>query len=158
MTSLVERPQANAPITLERAQIKSWKIPIALTVFVLIGVILFVVLGRDGQSTFGLSRGSDLIQLPPIVLPTRAACIVIVVVLAAIAAWSAYLASRARKAPLWSLALFGFLFVVCFLTWASAGSTLPVSGLLIGTLGISVPACSSRSCSPRSRSSTSSIR
>ena len=62
-----------------------------------------------------------------------------VLLLTAITAWSAYRAHRARKTPVWALGLFGFLFVVGFLTWAAADASLPVSGLLIGTLGISVP-------------------
>ncbi len=139
MTTVARAQDSQSRIVLEKAEIRSWKAPIALAVFVLIGAVVFIAFGRDGESTFVLSRRVDVIQLADIVLPTRAACVVIVVLLAVITGWSAYLASRARTTPVWALGLFGFLFVVGFLTWAAAGASIPVSGLLIGTLGISVP-------------------
>ncbi|WP_165066204.1 ABC transporter permease [Marisediminicola senii] len=126
-------------IALERAEIRSWKAPVAFAIFTVIGILLFIVIGRDGISTFRLSTGSDVIQLPTIPFPARATGVVIVILLAAITAWSFTLSRAAKATPLWAIAVFGFLFVVGFLVWASAGSTLPVAGLLIGTLGISVP-------------------
>lgn len=132
-------PGADAPFALERAEIRSGKVPIILAVFVLLGVLLFIVAGRDGVSTFRLSTGTDAIQLPSLPAPTRLTCAIVVVLMAAIAVWSAWLARSAKKLPLWGIALFGFLFVLAFLTWAAAGATLPVTGLLVGTLGISVP-------------------
>ena len=139
MTIVTRTLDSQSPIVLERAEVRSWKAPIALGVFVVIGAVVFIGFGRDGASTFVLSRRGDAIQIPGIVAPTLATCIAIVLLLAAITAWSAYRAYRARKTPVWALGLFGFLFVVGFLTWAAAGASLPVSGLLIGTLGISVP-------------------
>ena len=139
MTTVTRTLDSQSPIVLERAEVRSWKAPIALAVFVVIGAVVFIGFGRDGASTFVLSRRGDAIQIPGIVAPTLATCIAIVLLLAAITAWSAYRAYRARKTPVWALGLFGFLFVVGFLTWAAAGASLPVSGLLIGTLGISVP-------------------
>ena len=139
MTTVTRTLDSQSPIVLERAEVRSWKAPIALGVFVVIGAVVFIGFGRDGASTFVLSRRGDAIQIPGIVAPTLATCIAIVLLLAAITAWSAYRAYRARKTPVWALGLFGFLFVVGFLTWAAAGASLPVSGLLIGTLGISVP-------------------
>ena len=139
MTTVTRAQDDQSRIVLEKAEIRSWKAPIALAVFVLIAAVVFIVFGRDGESTFVLSRRVDAIQLPDIVLPTRAACAVIVVLLAVIILRSTHLAYKARKTPVWALGLFGFLFVVGFLTWAAAGASIPVSGLLIGTLGISVP-------------------
>ena len=139
MTTVTRTLDSQSPIVLERAEVRTWKAPIALAVFVVIGAVVFVGFGRDGASTFVLSRRGDAIQIPGIVAPTLATCIAVVLLLAAITAWSAYRAYRARKTPVWALGLFGFLFVVGFLTWAAADASLPVSGLLIGTLGISVP-------------------
>ena len=139
MTTVIRTLDSQSPIVLERAEVRTWKAPIALAVFVVIGAVVFVGFGRDGASTFVLSRRGDAIQIPGIVAPTLATCIAVVLLLAAITAWSAYRAYRARKTPVWALGLFGLLFVVGFLTWAAAGASLPVSGLLIGTLGISVP-------------------
>jgi len=139
VTAAVQHLPAETTIELEKAEVKSWKVPIALTVFVVIAAVLFVAFGRDGISTFGLSTQSDAIQLPSVPAPTRVTDAVIVVLLALIAAWAFFQASRVRKIPVWVLGVFGFLFVLAFLTWASAGATLPVPGLLIGTLGISIP-------------------
>ncbi|WP_210508966.1 ABC transporter permease [Naasia sp. SYSU D00057] len=124
---------------LEREAVRSWKVPIALAIFTLVALVLFVALGRDGTSTFRLSTEADAFRLPDLALPTRAGCIVLTVLMAAITAYSVVRSRAARKTPLWLIALFGVLFVVAFLTWASAGAAVPVPGLLVGTLGLSVP-------------------
>ncbi|WP_375163421.1 ABC transporter permease [Herbiconiux oxytropis] len=119
--------------------IKSWKAPIVFAVFTVIAILLFVVFGRDGSSTFRLSTDSDLIQLPEVVLPTRGTGIVLAVLLVALTAFSAWLVSKDRRVRLWVIAVFAVLFLVGFLTWAAAGQTIPVPGLLIGTVSLSVP-------------------
>jgi ABC-type uncharacterized transport system permease subunit len=129
----------DAPVTLEVAQVKSWKAPIALAVFTAIAALLFIVLGRDGNSGFRLSTEADWIQLPTLSVPTRVGCAVLVIVLAAITAYAFYQASRFRKVHIGILSLFGVVFLAAFLTWAAAEHTLGVPGLLIGSLGLSVP-------------------
>ncbi len=124
---------------LERETIRSWKVPIALGIFTVVALILFVLLGRDGESNFRLSTETDLFQVPTLTIPTRAGGIVITLLLAVIAAFSAMRTRAALRTPLWLVAIFGVLFVFVFLTWASAGATVPMSGLLAGTLGLSVP-------------------
>jgi simple sugar transport system permease protein len=124
---------------LKSVLVKSWKAPIAFGVFALGAVILFIAFGRDGSSTFRLSTDSDLIQLPEVVLPTRATGIVVTIVLVLLAALSAYLVATTRPVRVWFMAVFAVLFLVAFLTWASAGQTIPVPGLLIGTVSLSVP-------------------
>jgi ABC-type uncharacterized transport system permease subunit len=131
-------PTASEP-ALERAVLRSWKVPLALAIFVLIAAVLFIGFGRDGVSTFRLSTDTDAFKLPDLVIPTRAGCIVMTVLLAAIAGYTVMLARAARRVPLWLIAVYGVLFVVDFLTWASANAALPVPGLLVGTLGLSVP-------------------
>lgn len=128
-----------APIVLETAVVRSWKVPIALAVFDLIGMVLFLLLGRDGRSGFRLSTEADFFQLPEVVVPTRLTGIVVVVLLIGITAAAMILAARPRRVPLWLVALFGLLFLVGFLAWASANASIPVPGLLIGTLGLSAP-------------------
>ncbi|WP_370545155.1 ABC transporter permease [Herbiconiux sp. VKM Ac-1786] len=118
---------------------KSWKAPIAFGIFALGAIILFVAFGRDGSSTFRLSTDSDLIQLPEVVLPTRATGIVVSIVLVALAALSAWFVSTGRRVRLWLMTVFAVLFLIAFLTWAAAGQTIPVPGLLIGTVSLSVP-------------------
>ncbi|MBF4623564.1 ABC transporter permease [Clavibacter sp. VKM Ac-2872] len=132
-------PHDPAAVALERAVATSWKAPVAFGIFTVISLVLFVLFRREGSSTFGLSTGTDLIQLAPVVLPTAATGIVVTVLLAALTVVSALLVRRSAKVPLWFTAVFAILFLVAFLTWASAGQTIPVPGLLVGTVALSVP-------------------
>ncbi len=137
MTATV--PVAGSTAQLETAVVRSFKAPIALGIFSLIAFVLFVIFRREGITTFRLSQDSDAIQLPEIAADVATVSIVVTVLLAAITALSVAFAVRARRTPLWLVAVFGFLFMVVFLTWAAAGAALPVVGLLVGTVGLSAP-------------------
>jgi ABC-type uncharacterized transport system permease subunit len=121
------------------ALIRNRKVPIALGIFTILGFLLLVLNHREGVSTMALSTGTDLIQLPDVLLPTWATSIVITVLLAVITGLSFWLAQTYRKTPLWLIALFAFLLLVGFLVWASAGERVPVPGLLFGSLSLAVP-------------------
>jgi ABC-type uncharacterized transport system permease subunit len=125
--------------SLETATIKSWKAPIAYAIFSLIAILLFVVNGRDGTSRFRLSSEADVIQLPVIDAPTRLTCIVVVVLLLAITAYATWLSSQAKRVPLWLTIIFAAAFMWAFLTWAAAGESIPITGLLLGTVALSAP-------------------
>ncbi|CAN5277233.1 ABC transporter permease [soil metagenome] len=128
-----------APIVLERAAVRNWKPPIGLGAFAIIAVLIFVIGGRGGTTTFKLSTDSDVIQLPPIFAPVTLVTTVVIVLLFIGAIASAYLSFHARKTPLWLTAVFALLFLAAFLTWAAADATIPIPGLLVGTVGLSVP-------------------
>ncbi|MCU1579420.1 MAG: transporter permease [Rhodoglobus sp.] len=128
-----------APIVLERAAVRNWKPPIALGIFAVLALLLFTVAARSGTTTFRLSTDSDLIQLAPILADVTVVTTVVVVLLFLMAAASAFLSFRAAKTPIWVLAGYALLFVVAFLTWAAANAAIPVPGLLVGTVGLSVP-------------------
>jgi len=130
---------ASAPIALETAVVRNWKPPIALGIFAVLGLVLFVFAGREGTTTFKLSTDSDLIQLPAIPAAVAGVTITISVVLFLIAAASTALAVRAIRTPLWLISVYAVLFLVGFLTWAAAGETIPIPGLLVGTVGLSAP-------------------
>ena len=117
----------------------SWKAPIALAIFTALGIVLLVVFARDGISTMRLSTSTDLLQLPAVELPTRATGIVVTLLLALITGWSSWLVRSSKKTPIWLISVFAFLFLVGFLAWASAGNTIPVPGLLFGSLSLAVP-------------------
>jgi ABC-type uncharacterized transport system permease subunit len=116
---------------------RKWKAPIALGIFAILSVVLFVILGRDGTTTFTFA---GTIQLPPLVVSTRVSGIitaVIAIAMAAIAVWFAY---RKRKIPLWFSTIFAVVLVVGFLTWVASGpQPLPVTGLLAGSLALATP-------------------
>ncbi|MCP2031633.1 simple sugar transport system permease protein [Okibacterium sp. HSC-33S16] len=131
--------EASVSASLETATIKSWKAPIAYAIFSLIAIILFVVNGRDGTSRFRLSSDADVIQLPAIDAPTRLTCVVVVVLLLAITAYATWLSSQAKRVPLWLTIIFAAAFMWAFLTWAAAGESIPVTGLLLGTVALSAP-------------------
>jgi simple sugar transport system permease protein len=57
----------------------------------------------------------------------------------AITAYAFYVTSQYRKVHVGVLSLFGAVFLIAFLTWAAAEHTLSVPGLLIGSIGLSVP-------------------
>ena len=116
---------------------RSWKLPVVYGVLTLIALVLFVVLGRDGRATFGLSSSGDVIALPPLVLPTRLTGIVVVVIAAVATALS--LRYTTRRQPLWLPVVFALVLVVGLLAWATSGNTLPLPGLLAGSLALSVP-------------------
>ncbi|WP_285025938.1 ABC transporter permease [Plantibacter sp. ME-Dv--P-122b] len=133
------QPAPDAPIVLETVVVRSWKAPIAFGIFTVIAFLLFVIWHRDGNSTFRLSSDGDVIQLPTVVLPSTITGIVITILLAAITALSAYLVTTGKKVPLWLITVFGVLFMVGFLSWAAAGKAIPITGLLLGTVALSVP-------------------
>jgi len=130
---------AAARALLERATVRNWKPPIALAIFAVIAILLFVAGARTGTATFKLSTDSDVIQLPLIFADVQIVTTVVIVLLVLIAAASTYLSYRAKTTPLWLIALYAFLFLAAFLTWAAADALIPVPGLLIGTVGLSVP-------------------
>lgn len=130
---------ASAPIVLETAVTRNVKPPIALGIFAVVGLVMFVIFGRAGITIFKLSTDSDLIQLPAIQANVPVVSVVITVALFLIAALSAVWAYQAKRTPLWLISLFSVLFLAGFLTWAAAGATIPIPGLLVGTVGLSAP-------------------
>lgn len=119
--------------------VRSWKAPIAFAIFAVISVVLFIALARGGDTTYRLSDARDAIVLPSIVLPADATGIAVTVLMAAIAVYSVLLVRGVRRVPLWLTSIFAVLFLLGFLTWAAAGSTVPLVGLLAGALTVSTP-------------------
>ena len=122
-----------------RVVVRNWKIPIAFAMFSLVAVVLFVVVGRSGETTFRLSGGSDLVQLPPLAVPVAGTTLFLTLVLILLTILAVWLVATGRRLRIWLSAVFAAIFLMAFLTWAAAGQTLPVLGLLFGTVGISVP-------------------
>ena len=142
MSTVAPAVQPASPAADDRPEfenVKSWKAPIALGIFTVFAFLLLVVFGREGISTMRLSTTSDLIQLPDLELPTLPTGIVISVLLLLITGLSAWLVQSRRKVPIWLIAVFAVLFLIGFLAWAAAGATIPVPGLLFGSLSLAVP-------------------
>jgi general nucleoside transport system permease protein len=124
---------------LERAAVRNWKPPIGFGVFAVIALLIFAIGARGGVTMFRLSTSSDLLQLPEVSADVAIVTTVVTILLFAIAVFSAWRAYRAARTPLWLTSIFAVLFLVAFLTWAAAGATIPVPGLLVGAVGLSAP-------------------
>lgn len=130
----------SSPIVLEKAEIRSWKAPIALAVFVVISIVLFFGFSRHGQSTFRFSETADAIKLGNLTVDTFATTVIVTIVLVALTAVSFWYSYRARKTPIWLVIVFALFFMFGFLAWAGSGELpVPVTGLLLGTISLSVP-------------------
>lgn len=118
----------------------SWRTPVTLALLGLVALVVFGF-GSDGgtESTFGISRGSDVVQIQPVSVPAAATAVVLslgCLVLAAVAA----LAARSRRpVPLAVTIGFATLWLLAFLVWAVEGNQISLTGLLQGTLLLSVP-------------------
>ena len=118
----------------------SWKIPIAFLIFTAVSILLFGAFRRpDDTSTFRLATPTDIIQLPPLVLPTFATTAVMIFILVALTIFAAVRIEAGKKVPLWASVVFILAFLIAFLTWADAGASMLVPGLLVGTITLSVP-------------------
>jgi simple sugar transport system permease protein len=142
MTTTADHTVPDAsPIVLEKTVVRSFKTPIILTVVTVLSIVLFVVFRRGGNTRFTFAGGRVAPSLPEISVPTTVTCVVLTVVLAVMAAVSWWLIARFAKVPLWYSAVFSFLFVLAFLTWAAGDDSrpLPITSLLLGTVSLSVP-------------------
>lgn len=126
-------------IVLERTQIKSWKAPIALGVFALLAIVLFVFLPRQGDSSFRFADPGDFFTIPLLTVPTQATSIVTAILCALLAVGAYFYIASGRKVPIWYAIVFALVFMFGFLTWAAAGHTVPFTGLLLGSVSLSVP-------------------
>jgi simple sugar transport system permease protein len=138
-TATAAAPDA-APIVLERVDVRSWKVPIALSIFALGAVVLFIVLARHGHTEFRFSQSEDFFRIPDATVSSAPLGVVLALVAVVMAALSWAQAARGRRIPLWFTALFAVVFMVGFLTWAAEGQRpLPVTSLLLGAVTLSVP-------------------
>ena len=138
MSATVQTPAPQVQ-ALDTTVVTSWKGPIAFAIFTVIALALAVFAPRDGETTFRLSTQTDVIQLPEITVPAMPTLWVVILLLAAATAYSAWLVYSKRRVPLWLVVVFAILFMVGFLTWAAAGATIPMIGLLFGSLSLAVP-------------------
>ncbi len=122
------------------SSIVSAKTPILLSV-VTLGLGALLLLGsQPGDTTFRLASRDDFFALPQITVPAEGTGWVAVVLMALVSveAWRRLRVSRAST-PLWMIAGFSLVAMTGFLSWAAAGGTVPVVGLLGGSIALAVP-------------------
>ncbi len=115
------------------------KAPIMLGVLSLGLLLIALFEGREGETTFRLATAKDFVQLPALTVPATGTLWGAVVLTAGIAVASALLAARRRLTPLWLVAVYAVVWMSGFLAWAAAGATIPVVGLLGGSISLAVP-------------------
>ncbi|MGZ8805130.1 MAG: ABC transporter permease, partial [Microbacterium sp.] len=130
---------AVAAETHAKADVRSWKAPIALAVFTVLYAILILAAPRVGVTTFRISTQADALQLPEIVLPVVLTTWVVFGLLVLLTVFSAVLVRGYKRTPLWLIAAYIIIAIVGFLTWAAAGATIPVAGLLAGAVALAIP-------------------
>ncbi|MGZ8745257.1 MAG: ABC transporter permease subunit, partial [Nocardioides sp.] len=108
--------------------------------FLTVGLLLIVAFAAEsGDTTFRLATRSDFVQVPEVTVPSTATTWLLVVVCALCTAASVLYYVREKKTPLWLMALFAFSWMTGFLAWAAVGATIPVVGLLAGSVALAVP-------------------
>ncbi len=132
---------AEGPVSddLRRVTVTSWKAPLIFGIFAVLFTLLPLLGPRAGVTTFRLSAGHELFALPDLVVPATATAWGAAIVLLLCAAFSALLSSRGKPNPLWLTVLYVVALLVGFLSWAAAGGTIPMIGLLGGALALATP-------------------
>ncbi len=130
---LEETPLAGVTTVVDR------KAPILFGALTLVLLLIVALVPESGDTTFRLATGADFVQLPEITVPSTATAWILVVVCALCTAAAVRLYLQRRNSPLWLVVVFAFAWMVGFLTWAATGATIPVVGLLAGSLALAVP-------------------
>ena len=127
---------------------RSWKLPVALSVFAVVALLGFgLSLPADEVSKVSIVTGNHWLGTVAFTVPALTAVLVlgaIMVVLVGVAWWSAITrTTHIGKIRLgsWVGIIFGICFVLAFLLWAVAGrnGSLQLTSLLSGALFLSVP-------------------
>ena len=138
-------PTAEASVPLEETPIAGVttvvdrKAPVLLSVLALGLLLIIALFPESGDTTFRLAAPSDFAKLPTVTVPSTLTAWIMVVVCVLGAGWSIALYLRRRRTPMWLVILYAVAWMIGFLTWAAAGGTIPVVGLLSGSLALAVP-------------------
>ncbi|WP_323791252.1 ABC transporter permease [Nocardioides sp.] len=136
-TSASAAPAATTPAT---RSVVSAKTPILLSV-ITIGLGAILLLGsQEGDTTFRLASSNDFFALPEVTVPANATGWMAVILMAVVSleAWRRLQVTRSAT-PLWMIIGFSVVAMTGFLAWAGADETIPVVGLLGGSILLAVP-------------------
>ncbi|AZH79199.1 ABC transporter permease [Microbacterium sp. Y-01] len=139
MMSLVQTQAADGTVQLATVKERHLKAPIVLAGATVLLALLFLLVPRDGISSFRLSDQSSALSLPDVALPTVATFWVVLAILVVLTVGAFLRAWTYRTPSLWLVIAYGVLAVFAFLVWASAGGLVPVTSLLFGAVSLSVP-------------------
>jgi hypothetical protein len=139
MTALAPAPAAGSTVQHSTVKVRHLKMPITLAIATVLLALLFLLVPRDGVSTFRLGDPGSSIALPNVSVPTAPTCWILIVLLVLLTLFAFWNAVSYRRTGMWLPIVFGVLAVFAFLVWASAGGLVPVTGLLFGALSLSIP-------------------
>jgi ABC-type uncharacterized transport system permease subunit len=103
-------------------------------------ILIFFIFGQDligKDASFGLTPGGVTPELAPLIVAVEPALYIMAVICAIAGGYQ--LARGFKRLTNWMLGLVVGFFILAFLTWAAAGKSLNMAGLLATTLGKAVP-------------------
>ena len=137
-TGLSPAPRTDGPVVATMTVV-SHK---ALVIFAVLTAGLALILARSaetGDTTFRLAADSDFVKLPELTVPSVPSAWLLAAVCALLTAESLRRYLAKRPTPGWAVIAFAVAWMAAFLTWAAAGGSVPVVGLLAGSLALAVP-------------------
>jgi general nucleoside transport system permease protein len=118
---------------------RKWKTAIALSLLSVVAFLAFGVFGDDRIATVVFSDSTDAIVLENVPVTSKLVCVVLGVVLLALAAFAVLRTVRRTPVPVWVIIAFAALFIVSLVLWTGAGSKVPVVFLLTGSIALATP-------------------
>jgi simple sugar transport system permease protein len=140
--STTETPATPAPaeeIALPEVHVVDRKAPIIFAVLTIALAITLLLGAQDGDTSFRLAAANDFVELPTLTVPSTATAWILVLVCAAISALSIWWLLQRKNTTIWLVIAFAVGWMAAFLTWAAAGGSVPVVGLLGGAVALAVP-------------------
>jgi simple sugar transport system permease protein len=139
MTALAPASAPDDVIQLAVVKVRHWKLAVSLAIATVLLGLLFLLVPRDGVSTFRLGDPSSSIALPNVSVPTAATTWIVFAALVLLTIWAVWDAWAYRRSGIWLSIVYGVLAMFGFLVWAAADGLVPVTGLLFGALSLSIP-------------------
>lgn len=125
-------------VIVQRSSTRQRVMGLIFLILALITWLIFVRAVAGGETaSYGLNATAQSINLPDWVIPTQPVLIAIAVICALAGIYQ--LVMGFGKWTNLALGLISFLFIFGFLTWATAGKSINLAGLLYNTLGAAVP-------------------
>lgn len=117
------------------------RLPISLSIAVVLLVGLFLLVPRDGTAVFKLDDGTTALKIPNQSVPAGIVLVGASIILVLLAAWTWMAALQRRRSGLWTPIAFAIIAVFAFVTWAAAGANgqVPVVNMLYGAISLAVP-------------------
>ena len=120
----------------------SYRVPVIYAAIGLLSLFGFGIVATSGRhTTFALGTPKDLFMIEPFTVPSKSTSIALSLVALALAVLAFWAARQRIRLGVWLPAMFGIVVLLAFLTWSAAGkaSSMPLTGLLQGSLFLAVP-------------------